>query len=465
MTTLVWFRQDLRLTDNPALSAAVTAGPVIPVYVLDETLSWSPGAASRWWLHGSLESLSRSLAASGSPLILRRGSAAAVLDELISAAGVARVVWNRMVEPAAVARDTAIEAGLKARGIAVETFNSASLAEPWELARPYQVFTPFWRALQSWGGPPRPVPKPSRLVPVAASIDSDDLASWRLRPTAPDWAGGLRETWTPGEEGAERRLNDFLGIADGYKAGRDRPGREATSRLSPHLHFGEIGPRQVWHAVSTAAPGAEAFLRELAWREFSMHLLHRTPDLPEQPLRGGFAAFPWRSDTKHLGAWQQGRTGYPIVDAGMRQLWQTGWMHNRVRMVAASFLTKHLLLPWQQGAAWFWDTLVDADLANNAASWQWVAGCGADAAPYFRIFNPVLQGERFDPAGDYVRRWVPEIARLPTRYLHAPWTASADTLAEAGIDLGATYPEPIVDHSAARARALAAFQSLKAVAA
>ena len=465
MTVLVWFRQDLRLADNPALVAAAASGrPVLPVYVLDESLPWSPGAASRWWLRRSLAALARDLAKRGLPLILRRGRAAEVIEDLVAAAGATSVVWNRVYEPAAVARDTQVKARLKARGIAVESFNASALIEPWELGKAYQVFTPFWRALQGWGGPPRPVPAPRELVPAAASIASDDLTLWKLEPTTPDWAGGLRETWVPGERGAAERLDAFIGHANGYKHGRDRPDREETSRLSPHLHFGEIGPRQVWHSVATRVPEADAFLRELAWREFSLHLLHRTPDLPEQPLRPAFAEFPWRDDDAQLRRWQKGLTGYPIVDAGMRQLWQTGWMHNRVRMVAASFLVKHLLLPWQAGERWFWDTLVDADLANNAASWQWVAGCGADAAPYFRIFNPMLQGEKFDPAGDYVRRFVPELARLPASHIHAPWTAPEAMLADAGVRLGETYPPPMVDHTTARARALSAFKTLKAAA-
>jgi len=434
---------------------------VIPVYILDDSLPWSPGGASRWWLAGSLESLGRDLARLGAPLVLRRGKAAEALDRLIAESGISRVVWNRVYEPGAVARDTQIKARLKARGIAIESFNAACLVEPWEFGKSYQVFTPFWRALQGRGDPPPPQPPPRRLV-SAGTAASDDLAAWRLRPIAPDWAQGLHAAWGPGESGAAARLDAFVDRAVAYKTDRDRPGREGTSRLSPHLHFGEIGPRQVWHAIRARVPGAEAFLRELAWRDFSIHLLHHFPQLPEQPLRAAFAAFPWRVDRGQLEAWRHGRTGYPIVDAGMRQLWQSGWMHNRVRMVVASFLVKHLLLPWREGEAWFWDTLVDADLANNAASWQWVAGCGADAAPYFRIFNPTLQGEKFDPEGDYVRRWVPELARLPNAVLHKPWIASPETLAAAGLRLGHDYPAPIVDHGAARSRALSAFQSLKA---
>ncbi|MBM3546626.1 MAG: deoxyribodipyrimidine photo-lyase [Alphaproteobacteria bacterium] len=464
MTTLIWFRQDLRLTDNPALTAAAH-GPVLPVFILDDTLPWSPGAASRWWLHESLASLGRDLARLGAPLVLRRGPSLQVLEDLVAEAGITRVVWNRLYEPAAVERGTEIKASLKTRGLSVDSYNASCLVEPWHLARPYQVFSPFWRTIQEWGEPPRPLPPPSRLEAAAAAVSSQTLADWKLQPSAPDWATGLRDTWTPGEAGAAERIDTFCEIAAAYGRARDFPGEEGTSRLSPHLHFGEVSPRQVWHSIRARVPEADAFLRELAWREFSIHLLHRTPSLPEQPLRDAFADFPWRRDAAQLRAWQRGQTGYPIVDAGMRQLWHTGWMHNRVRMIVASFLVKHLLLPWQQGEAWFWDTLVDADLANNAANWQWVAGCGADAAPYFRIFNPVLQGEKFDAAGAYVRHWVPEIAALPDAVLHKPWQASDAVLDKAGIRLGDTYPRPIVDHAAARARALAAFHELKVKAA
>lgn len=473
---IVWFRQDLRLADNPALSAAAASGaPVIPVFIREEDPAdpWPLGGASRWWLHGSLSALAADLAVAGSPLVLRRGPPAHVLRDLIAETGADTVLWNRRYEPAARARDEAIKAALKAGGLRVESVNGALLFEPWTVrgktGEPYRVFTPFWKACLALPEPPAPLPAPVRLNAPAVAPAGDRLTDWGLLPTAPDWAGGLRDTWTPGETGARRRLAAFLdGPVAVYKTERDRPDRPSVSRLSPHLHFGEISPRQVWHAARHAAAaqperatGVDAFLREVGWREFSVNLLHHLPLLPESPLDARFARFPWCDDPAGLAAWQRGRTGYPIVDAGMRQLWQSGWMHNRVRMIAASFLIKDLLIPWQAGQAWFWDTLVDADLANNAASWQWVAGCGADAAPYFRIFNPVLQGEKFDPAGAYVRRWVPELAHLPDAWIHKPWEAPPAVLAGAGVRLGQTYPRPLVDHAAARTRALAALETIK----
>jgi deoxyribodipyrimidine photo-lyase len=461
---LVWFRQDLRLADNPALREAIATGaPVIPLYVLDDATpgAWAAGGASRWWLHRSLVSLAGDLAKLGLRLILRRGAARACLDALIAETGAAGVYWNRCYEPFAIARDKAIKADLEARGLAARSFNAGLLFEPWTIASksgtPFRVFTPFWKACLAGAAPALPLPAPKRASGPAAWPASDALADWALLPAKPDWAGGF-SIWTPGEAGAQERLASFIERAlDGYAGLRDRPDIEATSRLSPHLHFGEISARQCFHAGRRS----EKFLAELGWREFAHHLLFAIPDLPETALRAEFRDFPWRDDDTKLRAWQKGRTGYPIVDAGMRELWQTGWMHNRVRMIAASFLVKHLLLPWQAGQAWFWDTLVDADLASNSASWQWVAGCGADAAPYFRIFNPMLQGTKFDPSGHYVRRFVPELARLPDAYLHTPWEAPEDVLRLAGVELGVDYPHPIVDHGEARARALAAFQSLK----
>ena len=472
---ILWLRQDLRLADNPALRDVAAAHAVIPVFIDDAEAGgrWAPGGASRWWLHHSLHSLGADLAKLGSQLILRRGPSQRVLEDLVDRTGADTVVWNRQYEPWATARDTAIKAGLKARGISVQSHNAALLHEPWTIRtkddRPYQVYSPFWRACRASGEPPRPQGGPKALIAPDQWPQSDRLDDWRLLPTEPDWAEGLRETWTPGEAGAINRLDTFLDRAlNAYKSDRNRPDLDATSGLSPHLHFGEIGPRQVWHAArarmeqaGTAEDQAEHFLKELVWREFSHHLLFHFPDLPEAPLNQRFAAFPWADDDALLRAWQRGRTGYPIVDAGMRQLWHTGWMHNRVRMIVASFLVKDLLIPWQAGEEWFWDTLVDADLANNAASWQWVAGCGADAAPYFRVFNPVLQGQKFDPQGGYVRHWVPEIAGLPDRWIHSPWEAPETALAEAGIQLGRTYPRPIVDHGTARRNALAAFEAIR----
>ncbi len=478
MTTLLWFSRDLRLADNPALAAAIVRGrPILPVFILDdeEAGERAPGGASRWWLHGSLEALRADLKARGSNLILRRGSAQAVLAELIAETGADAVYWNRRYEPWAIARTEPLKAALTARGIEARSFNAALLREPWTIKTqtggPYRVFTPFWRALRAIGAEAPGLHAPERIIAPEAWPQSDRLEDWALQPSSPDWASGFREQWTPGEAGAQARLAAFAAeqVFD-YTGKRNLPGIDGTSRLSPHLHFGEIGPRQVWAAVTAEAmvqtgdpspEGVDVFLSEIAWREFSYHLLFHNPTLPSQALHPEFEAMPWSHGRKALRAWQQGRTGYPIVDAGMRELWTTGWMHNRVRMITASFLIKHLMIDWRVGEAWFWDTLVDADLASNSASWQWVAGCGADAAPYFRIFNPVLQGEKFDSDGAYVRRWVPEIAGLPNKLLHAPWTAKPHELRAAGVELGRTYPRPMVDHAAARQRALAAYDEIK----
>ena len=359
------------------------------------------------------------------------------------------------------------------QGSSLRRFGGALLFEPGDIRTgdggPYKVFTPFYKACLKAGISRAPKPAPGKIPAPDAGLDGDGLEALNLLPTAPDWSGGLAEVWRPGEAGAQAQLDRFLdAAAASYKADRDRPDLAGTSRLSPHLHFGEIGPRAVWARAEASIArngalegGVRAFQRELVWREFSAHLLFHFPDIPERPWRENFARFPWREDEAALQAWQRGRTGYPIVDAGMRELWETGWMHNRVRMVAASFLVKHLLLSWQAGEAWFWDTLVDADLANNAASWQWVAGSGADAAPFFRIFNPMTQGRKFDPDGDYVRRWVPELGDLPARHIHEPWSAPPDVLEAAGVDPGRTYPRPIVDHKGARERALAAFDGIR----
>ncbi|SMH59034.1 cryptochrome/photolyase family protein [Azospirillum agricola] len=474
--TIVWFRNDLRLADNPALTEAVRSGaPVLPVYILEDPAGdpWPMGGASRWWLHGSLERLGEACARLGSPLLLRRGEAVRVLTGLIDETGADRVLWNRRYAPALAARDRAVEEALTERGVEAAHFNAGLLAEPWTVTTKtggsYKVFTPFWRGVAPTLDLLQPSRAPKRLTGPAKPVASDRLGEWALRPAKPDWAGGLRDAWTPGEDAALERFADFLdGPVAAYPAERDRPAHDGTSALSPRLAFGEIGPRQIWHAARHAADarpelagGVEVFLREIGWREFNHHLLHQAPHLPDQPFNTRFAGFPWRTDPDGMAAWRRGRTGYPIVDAGMRQLWQTGWMHNRVRMIAGSFLIKDLLLPWQEGERWFWDTLVDADLANNAGNWQWVAGCGADASPFFRIFNPVLQGEKFDPDGAYVRRFVPELERLPARWIHKPWEAPADILRKAGVRLGEDYPHPVVDHGEARDRALALYRERK----
>lgn len=462
---LVWFRRDLRLRDNPALAHAAASGrAAIPFFLLDED-ERRRGGASRWWLHGSLAALADRLARLGSRLVLRRGAAAQEIAALVQETGAEALVWNRLYEPAAMARDQRITAQCRAAGLAVRSFNASLLREPWSIGtqsgKPYRVFTPFWRHCLAEGFAP-PEGAPQRLLAPARWPASETLAAWQLRPSAPDWAGGLRAAWQPGEAGAADRLQDFLsrGVRN-YAAGRDLPGDDGTGRLSPHLHFGEIGPRQIAAQLGAANPksGAGAFLRQLGWREFSAHLLFHNPDLETVNLQRAFDRMPWRDAPDELRAWQRGRTGYPMVDAGMRQLWASGWMHNRVRMIAASFLTKHLLMDWRRGAAWFWDTLVDADLANNSAGWQWVAGSGADASPWFRIFNPIVQGQRFDAEGAYIRQWLPGLRRLPTRWIHAPWEAPPSVLAEAGVRLGETYPRPLVEHQAARRRALEIYET------
>ena len=453
---IVWFRDDLRLADHAALHAALeTVHPILPLFVLDDSKPWSYGGAARWWLHHSLASLGRSLTDLGVPLVLRRGAAETVVPALAAEAGAAQVFTGGLADPAARAADRAIAAALAARGVRFHRMRTTTLFGPDRIKTKtggsYGVYTPFARACLAETPPRPPLPAPDRLPPLP-SVPSDRLEDWHLLPSRPDWAGGLRATWTPGERGAAARLDRFLsGPIKHYATARDRPDSETTSMLSPHLRFGEISAAQVFHAAREwgGGGGGGKFVGELLWREFSHDLLWHHPSLPDTPLRETFAAMPWRDDPAGLDAWQRGRTGVPIVDAGMRQLWQTGWMHNRVRMIVASFLVKHLLIDWRLGSAWFWDTLVDADLANNAASWQWVAGCGADAAPFFRIFNPVLQGQKFDPEGTYVRRFVPELRDMPTRHIHAPWEAGG--------------PPPIVGLAEGRARALAAFAHIRGV--
>ena len=464
--TIVWFRQDLRLRDNPALVAAHASGaPIIPLYILDDINSdpWKMGGASRWWMHQSLHALHACL---NGKMVFAHGDPQAILSELIAETGADKVYWNRCYEPWAIKRDKEIKAKFKGQIGEVRSFNGALLFEPHQVLKedgtPYKVFTPFFRkgCLGRADAPRLPLAAPESLNLLDFKLHSLDALG-----LMPDicWYDGMQEAWCPGEAGAKQCLDVFIdnGLR-GYKDGRNFPDRPNTSRLSPHLHFGEISPNEVWHSVKLAMndqkceSDGEHFLSEMGWREFSNSLLFHFPEMPRRNLQSKFDSFPWLKDNKALSAWQRGQTGYPIVDAGMRELWQTGYMHNRVRMIVGSFLVKNLLLHWHHGEDWFWDTLVDADLANNSASWQWIAGCGADAAPYFRIFNPVTQGQKFDAQGEYVRRYVPELGKLPDKFLHNPWEAPANVLEYGGVKLGETYPRPIVDLKESRDRALAA---------
>jgi deoxyribodipyrimidine photo-lyase len=474
---IVWFRNDLRLHDHPALSAAVkSGGPILPLYILDDAApgAWKLGGASRWWLAKSLEALGSDIAERGGRLILRKGDTERELQRIVEETRARAIYFTRGYEPWSVALENRLPRTFASSGVEIKRFSGRLLREPEELktstGSTYQVFTPFWRAFRQDFSAPKAIAAPKELSAVVAKLASDELSDWNLLPTKPDWAGGLDEAWKPGERAARSRLKNFVADAlSDYATGRDRMASDGSSRLSPHLAFGEISPAACWRAASevsdrssTSDNSIETFLKEVAWREFSYALLAQFPQMPEEPMRKEFASLQWEKSAANLTAWQKGLTGYPIVDAGMRQLWTTGYMHNRARMIVASFLTKHLLLPWTTGEAWFWDTLVDADLANNAVNWQWVAGCGIDAAPYFRVFNPVLQSEKFDTSGGYIRRWVPELARVPASIIHAPWQADAADLKRAGVVIGKTYPAPIVDHIAARARALKAYERVKA---
>lgn len=475
--TIVLFSNTLRLADNAALSVAVSGGgPVVPVYVFDEQ---SPkarplGAASKWWLLQSLRALRDDLRACGSNLVVRSGNTTDCITELAVKIGAARVFVTRGYTPAAAATEQSLHETLAAMNIECRRFGGHLLLEP-EVVRtktgnPYTVFTPFWRTACELIDDTAPLPAPDGIPAPTAWPQSDAIGSLGLEPKPGYWAEPIAAHWQPGEVAARSRLMEFLsGSVQTYKQARDFPATDATSSLSPHLAFGEISPRTLWYeakkhitADDTIASGGMHFLRELGWREFSTHLLFNFPDMQTQPMRKQFNKFPWgEGESEQMRAWQKGQTGFPIVDAGMRQLWQLGWMHNRVRMIVASFLVKDLLWHWREGEAWFWDTLVDADFANNIASWQWVAGCGADASPYFRIFNPTTQGEKFDKAGNYVRRFVPELANMPDKYIHCPSAAPEEVLKTAGIKLGETYPAPIIDRQKARAEALAALASIK----
>jgi len=473
--TIHWFRQDLRLSDNPALCAAAATGAVVPIYILDDETAGQDrmGSASRWWLHHSLAALNLAL---DGKLLFFRGDAATILANLVTQIEAGGVYWNRCYEPWRITRDTALKKRLGDLGVTVESHNGSLLWEPWDIAKqdgtPYRVFTPFYRRGCLSATPPRqPLGPPASLdlwqADGKALTGASDLGGLGLLPRH-QWQDNIARHWTPGETSAQARLDDFVqnGLA-GYKEGRNFPAKQNVSRLSPHLHFGEISTNQAWYAVRDVADSgrlesdADNFLSELGWREFSHSLLYQFPELPRANLQAKFDGFPWADNPDHLAKWQRGQTGYPIVDAAMRELWQTGYMHNRLRMVVGSFLVKNLRLHWHHGEAWFWDCLVDADLANNSASWQWIAGCGADAAPYFRVFNPVTQGQKFDPDGTFTRRFVPELAKLPVKYLFNPWEAPAHILADAGVVLGENYPRPIVDVKQSREAALAAFASLR----
>ncbi len=461
--TIIWFRQDLRLSDHAALTAAAAKGPIIPLYILDDETSgdWRIGAASRWWLHKSLEDLNIKI-----PLVLRRGRADDVIAQLLTETGAGAVHFTRDYAPWSGALEQRIKDVCEKNGAGCHRHGGFLLHEPESVrngsGEPYKVYTPYSRACFASGEPRalKPVPK---FKIQAAEVKSDRLVDWKLLPTKPDWSGGLAASWKPGEANAISQLYQFLdeGLAD-YADGRDRPDKLFTSRLSAYLHFGEISPHQIWHATRSAMAKAggvldrsgEKFLKEVLWREFSYHLLHHFPHFPDAPFKPEYADFPWAENPSALKKWQHGQTGYPIVDAGMRELWHTGIMHNRVRMIVASFLIKDLLIPWQTGERWFWDTLVDADIGANSASWQWVAGCGADASPYYRIFNPVLQGQKFDPDGNYVKKWVPELKEVSTEFIHCPWDMAVPPK---------SYARRIVDHAMARDHALEAFKKIKKI--
>ncbi|WP_298914365.1 deoxyribodipyrimidine photo-lyase [uncultured Algimonas sp.] len=468
--SIVWFRDDRRLSDHPALHAAVErGGPLVLLFVLEDDADRVHGGARGVWLHHSLAALAADIEDRGGRLALRRGPAADVIDALVEETGAGALFFNRRYHEPDRKREAAIQERLRERGLSVESFKGNLLVEPWEVetksGTPYRVFTPFWRRAKEGMDVGEPLPAPDRLDSVGGNLGSDDLDDWELLPTDPDWGSKMMDHHTPGEAGAKARLADFLdGPIEDYAKGRDRPDKDLTSKLSPHFAHGEISPRAVWDACKDNEYTSRKFLTEIGWREFSYTLLYYNPQLATRNFADGYDAMAWDHDEQAFEAWTKGRTGYPFVDAGMRQLWATGWMHNRVRMVVASFLIKHLMIDWRDGEDWFWDTLLEADLASNAASWQWVAGTGADAAPYFRVFNPFGQGEKFDPNGDYVRRWVPELKDLPDAYIHQPWMAPEDVLADAGVSLGETYPEPIVEHGAARERVLAAYKEARAAA-
>ena len=469
---ILWFRQDLRIRDNEALAAALESKrPIIPVFIWDEKGegSWSPGGAARVFLRCALKALEDDLTEYGLQMVFRKGESREVLSQLIEECDAGAVYWNRRYEPSIVSRDSEIKKGLLEDGKEAESFNSSLLFEPWKIStqqgKPFQVFTPFWKNAKKRDRP-RPVEVDLRKLTLPDSFpESGSIESLELTSGEP-WEKKIAKHWEVSEGAAHKRMEKFLsGPVSDYDGDRDLPAVDGTSRLSPFLHWGLIGPRQIWEAVidneMENTKGGRTYVSEIGWREFAYHVLYHFPKTPEKPLREKYEDFPWETNQTHLERWKKGQTGYPIVDAGMRQLWQEGWMHNRVRMVVGSFLVKHLLQSWEEGAKWFWDCLVDADLASNTLGWQWSGGCGADAAPYFRVFNPMTQGEKFDGDGEYVRKYVPELGDMPDKFIHEPWEAPRETLEDAGVELGKDYPEPIIEHKKGRERALAAFDKVK----
>ena len=466
-TSILWVRNDFRVGDNPALNEACERGHVLPVYIyVSADAKWSPGGATRVWLYHALRDFAGALERLNLPLIIRAGEELQELLSVAKAVGATRVVWNRRYEPEGISVDTRVKAELNSLGIEARSFGAGLLGEPYRVfnkqGKPFKVFTAFYKHCLQNETVRTPVPAPRTALAPKSLPTSVGLDALELLPTV-RWDQGVIRHWEVGELAARKRLDSFEPQVGGYDDARDRPASDGVSSLSPYLHFGHVSAAQVVATVRAGASDAEPFVRQVYWRDFAHYLLFHFPTLPDAPMNAQFEHFPWSGDAdESVVAWQRGQTGYPLIDAGMRQLWQTGWMHNRVRMNVASFLVKHLLTDWRVGAAWFWDTLFDADLANNAMGWQWAAGCGVDAAPYFRIFNPVLQGQRFDGAGAYIRRWVPELAALPDADIHAPWAASPLVLQAANVKLGQSYPEPVVDHSQARAAAQAAYAEMKA---
>lgn len=464
-TAIIWFRNDLRLSDNSALIKACQHQNVVPLYIYDEDAARKLGAAKQLWLHHTLENLADNLRKIGSELILRSGNEKSALKDVITETDAKAVYWNRRYEPQAIEKDIELKSELKDRGLIVESFKGHLLHEPTQLTTkagtPFKVFTPFWRTLEATIEVQVPYPAPKTIPQLPQKLQSATLDSLGLLPTKPDWSGSIIEKFTPGESTAQTILHDYLdNDVCKYKDQRDFPALDATSKLSPYLTFGEVSPRQIWHASENIS-GAQPFRRQLAWRDFSYHLLFHNPGLDQVNFNRAFDDFQWNKNDELLAIWQKGKTGYPIVDAGMRELWQTGYMHNRVRMIVASFLTKHLLIDWREGEKWFWDTLVDADPANNTAGWQWVAGSGADASPYYRIFNPIIQGKKFDTDGEYVKKYIPELKNLDSKYIHAPWETPEAVLKSISLEFGRDYPKPIVVHSFARNRALEAYGQMK----